>query len=117
MKSRQSSQRRGRWGEVLLGGAVGLGTPVLLRMATRALGLREESRAVDGWAAGLLGALVAGGLARRRERTKPVGEGPELRPMEPPRAVEAERPVTALPRRGPTGRERLWLMAGQPSSA
>lgn len=68
MSTSQASTRRGRWSELLLGGAAaGLGAPLLLGGLRRVLHLkRGGSPASMGWAAGMMGALVAGGLARRR---------------------------------------------------
>jgi hypothetical protein len=112
MRSRQVSGRRARWGEVLLGSLAGFGVPVLLRGVNRGQ-RRLGSPVTMGAVAGLLGALVGGGLARRRrvEPVPPEGEKrakPEPRPAEPvahPRAP-------AEPRRGPSGRERDWLLQG-----
>ncbi|MCY1019510.1 hypothetical protein [Pyxidicoccus sp. MSG2] len=68
MSTRQESTRQGRWSGLLWGGAAaGLGAPLVLRGLRRFLHPdRGDSRASMGWTAGLLGALVAGGLARRR---------------------------------------------------
>ena len=68
MSTSQASTRRGRWSELLLGGAAaGLGAPLLLGGLRRVLHLgRGGSPASMGWTAGMMGALVAGGLARRR---------------------------------------------------
>lgn len=71
MSTSQASTRRQRWGELLLGGAAaGVGAPLLLGGLRRVLRLeRGGSPASVGWAAGVLGALVARGLARRRLRS------------------------------------------------
>lgn len=68
MSTRQESTRQGRWSGLLWGGAAaGLGAPLVLRGLRRFLQPgRGDSRASMGWTVGLLGALVAGGLARRR---------------------------------------------------
>ncbi|MFP2926950.1 hypothetical protein ACLESO_17475 [Pyxidicoccus sp. 3LG] len=68
MNTRQESTRQGRWSELFLGGAAaGVGAPLLLGGLGRFLRMgRGVSPAGMGWTAGVLGALVAGGLARRR---------------------------------------------------
>jgi hypothetical protein len=84
MHTSQASTRRERWGELLLGGAAaGVGAPLLLGGLRRVLRLeRGGSPASVGWAAGVLGALVARGLARRR---LPGARGEEgLRPGDAP---------------------------------
>lgn len=76
MSTRRESTHRSLWSELLLGGAAaGLGAPLMLRSLRRVLRRpRGDSPAGMGWKAGLLGALVAGGLARRRLR---AGAGSE----------------------------------------
>lgn len=117
MKTRRASGTSGRLGELLLGGAVGLGAPVMVRGLSRVLGVARRGPAVGGWTAGLLGALVAGGLARRRGRMQGAagrnGPAPEGLPPE----VAPHRHVSGEPRRGPNGRERLWETSGQPEPA
>jgi hypothetical protein len=110
MRSRQAGRARGRWSEVLLGGLAGLGVPVLL-LGTAAQGPgRPRSPATVGVVAGLLGAWVGSGLARRRRGAPtlavvPAAPRKEARALEPgPRPDE--RPE---PRRAPSsGRERQW---------
>jgi hypothetical protein len=108
MSTRQESTRRERWSELLLGGAAaGLGAPLVLRGLRRFLHLgRGGSPASMGWTAGLLGALVAGGLSRRRLHR---GSG-EPAPAAQPEASghEVRRAVERGPRRGPSGREQPW---------
>jgi len=103
MSSSQASTRQGRWSELLLGGAAaGLGTPLLLGGLRRVLHLGRGSSPVSvGWAAGVMGALVAGGLARRRQRTAraedcpassgvSVKEAPALPSTEPAAGEDAD---------------------------
>ncbi|WP_164017420.1 hypothetical protein [Pyxidicoccus trucidator] len=73
MSTHEQRMRRGSWSELLLGGAAaGVGAPFLLGGLRRFLHLRQGgSPASVGWTAGLLGALVAGGLARRRLQDAP----------------------------------------------
>jgi hypothetical protein len=94
MKSRAERGSRHRWGEVLLGSLMGLGVPMVLLGLARRRGLQGSPVAV-GTIAGLLGALVGGGLARRPrgEPMLPLEDAPE-------------------PRRGPNGRERPWHLEG-----
>jgi hypothetical protein len=68
MSTRQESTHQRRWSDLLLGSAAaGLGAPLLLRGLRRVLHPGSRNTPVGmGWKAGLLGALVAGGLARRR---------------------------------------------------
>jgi hypothetical protein len=94
MKSTAQRGARERWGEILLGGITGLGVPVVLWGLARRGGARGSPVAV-GTIAGLLGALVGGGLARRPRKE------PE------PRSEDAPEP-----RRGPNGRERPWHLEG-----
>ena len=131
MDSRQTSGRRRRWGEVFLGGMAGLGVPLLLLGVGRVFGVRGGPATVGG-VAGLLGALVGGGLARRSskgpglpevEQTSEEERGAaELEPhgnewgaaeLEP-RRDELWKPAWKSPReppRGPGGRERHWLLS------
>ncbi|WP_224247057.1 hypothetical protein [Hyalangium gracile] len=120
MKSKQR-RARDRWREALVGGLAGLGVPMLL------LGMAGGRRApahpaTVGAVAGLLGALVGGGLARR------PGERPSLRQVEPvpleehaprERTMRLEPPQEDAPepRRGPSGRERHWLLREAVGSA
>jgi hypothetical protein len=89
MKSRQESTSPGRWSELLLGGTLaGVGAPLLLKGVHRWLHLKGgASTASVGWAAGLLGALVAGKLARRHA---PGGMAPEPPTASPARALQEE---------------------------
>ncbi|WP_240360287.1 hypothetical protein [Pyxidicoccus caerfyrddinensis] len=107
MSTRQESTRKGRWSELLLGGAAaGLGAPLMLRGLRRFLHLGQGgSSASMGWAAGLLGALVAGGLARRRLH---AGSGGEEREASAASGQEVRQAVERGPRRGPSGREQPW---------
>jgi hypothetical protein len=74
--STDEQSTRGGWSEVLLSGAAaGVGAPFLLKGLRRFLHLGQgRSPAGVGWTAGLLGALVAGGLARRRRQQAPGAE-------------------------------------------
>ncbi|HLL03889.1 MAG TPA: hypothetical protein VK539_25110 [Myxococcaceae bacterium] len=105
MTSRQASGPEKRWSEALLGGMAGLGARVLLAGAGRLLGFKSGPVAVVGGVAGVVGALVGGGLARRQRR-------PELRVIAKHEvredSLEWEDEVTPL--RGPNGRERYPYM-------
>ncbi|HEX8700505.1 MAG TPA: hypothetical protein VF815_16770 [Myxococcaceae bacterium] len=115
MNGRQASGAGRRWSEALLGGVAGLGARVLLAGAARMLGFKSGPVAVVGGVAGLVGALVGGGLARRQRRPEGA-EGAEA-PGEVIRVTaldarweaypEAEEEELAPLRRGPNGRERL----------
>ena len=70
MNSRQASGPRRRWSEALLGGVAGLGARMLLAGAGRLLGFKRGPVAVVGGVAGVVGALVGGGLARRQRRSE-----------------------------------------------
>lgn len=146
MTSSQASSSLGRWGEVLLGGmAASVGAPAVMKGVRRVLGLGGRGSPVGlGWTAGLLGALVAGGLASRRAARRgrpdvpalaPPGEAPGSRSPEEDAAPRGERtsgdtgpapePLSSEPyvpgpwraRRGPSGRERFWAEAGPPGVA
>ncbi len=87
MNGMQASGAGGRFREAVLGSVAGLGARMVLAGAARLLGFKSGPVAVVGGMAGLVGALVGGGLARRQRRFEP---GP------------------TRPRRGPSGRERYW---------
>ncbi|MFL5346816.1 MAG: hypothetical protein ACJ8AT_18700 [Hyalangium sp.] len=116
MKSKHAGRPRHRWNEALLGGLAGLGVPVLLRGGAH--GRKRSNPAAVGVVAGLLGALVGGGLARRR-RGPPAPAEPEQRSQEleqeQAREPEPHRREAPEPRRGPSGRERLWLLPEAPA--
>ncbi|MDY7227672.1 hypothetical protein [Hyalangium rubrum] len=113
MKSRQASGPGKRWEEALLGGVAGLGARVLVLGAARLLGVKSGPVALGGMA-GLLGALVGGGIARRHFRQdSPQREEtavPEPMAAAVPAVESEEEPEDERwePRRGPNGRERLW---------
>ena len=113
MKSKHAGGSLHRWRQALLGGLTGLGVPMLLRRGAR--GRRSSSPAIVGVVAGLLGALVGGGLARRRGRGEPEPAEPETLSQEPEkeraREPKPHREAAPEPRRGPSGRERLWLLS------
>jgi hypothetical protein len=125
MDGRQTSGRRRRWSGVLLGGMAGLGVPVLLLGVGRLFGVRGGPATVGG-VAGLLGALVGEGLARRSlrgpvflESEQPSREERGAAELEP-RAEELWEPPRESPRgppRGPGGRERHWLLQAPPRTA
>jgi hypothetical protein len=97
MSTHPQSTWQGRWSELLLGGAAaGVGAPLLLGGLRRFLHPRQRG-APDrvGWAAGLLGALVAGGLTCRRLQ----------------RACAVEK--TELPLKAPVGSESRSLMSAE----
>jgi len=109
MNSRQASGPQRRWSEALLGGVAGLGARMLLAGAGRLLGFKRGPVAVVGGVAGVVGALVGGGLARRRRSPE---LGPPAEPEVEPGSLEGEdsREDEAMPRRGPNGRERYPYM-------
>jgi len=99
MNGGQASRSGKRWSEAFLGGVAGLGARVLLAGTARLLGFKRGPVAVVGGVAGVVGALVGGGLARRQRQF-------ELEPPAEP-AVSAHPKEEAVPRRGPNGRERF----------
>jgi hypothetical protein len=118
MKRRvEASRAGGSWGKVLLSGLVGLGVPLVLRGVSRSGQRSHGSPVTVGAVAGVLGALLGGGFVRR------TPEEPSLPASRPAPSQRLERvpaePVehhTSLdeapePRRGPNGRERIWLTA------
>jgi hypothetical protein len=108
MKSMQANGPRERWREALLGGLAGLGVPVLLLGMARMLGIQSGPATVGG-AAGLVGALVGGKLARRTRERPELLDAAEVSGKERP-ASEPEPSLDEAPepRRGPNGRERHW---------
>ncbi len=125
MDGRQASGSKRRWSEALLGGVAGLGARVLLAGAARLLGFKKGPVAVVGGVAGLVGALVGGGLARRQRRLElGQGEGEEASaetngvtalPAQWEASPDEEEREMALPRRGHNGRERLEYLQEGPS--
>jgi len=116
-RSREAGGARDRW-EVLLGGLAGLGVPMVLWGVGRSRGSRGSPVTV-GAAAGLLGALVGGRLARRTQAEPPLPEAEAAPEATPGAAVKEERGEQSPgsgdapePRRGPNGRERLWAVGG-----
>jgi len=109
MNSRQASGPERRWSEALLGGVAGLGARMLLAGAGRLLGFKSGPVAVVGGVAGVMGALVGGGLARRHRRPEP---GPVAEHAVPQEALEWEASTEdeVTPPRGPNGRERYPYM-------
>ena len=109
MNSRQASGPEKRWSEALLGGMAGLGARVLLAGAGRLLGFKSGPVAVVGGVAGVVGALVGGGLARRQRQPelRVIAEH-EVRQEAPEWESSPEDEVTPL--RGPNGRERYPYM-------
>jgi len=109
MNSRQASAPEKRWSEALIGGMAGLGARVLLAGAGRLLGFKSGPVAVVGGVAGVVGALVGGGLARRHRQ-------PELRVIAEPEVRqdclewESSTEDEVTPPRGPNGRERYPYM-------
>ncbi|HZI12226.1 MAG TPA: hypothetical protein VE153_17715 [Myxococcus sp.] len=122
MKSRQESTSPGRWRELLLGGTLaGVGAPLLLKSLHRWLHLKGgASTASVGWAAGLLGALVAGRMARRRasdgEAPEPPEESQASAPPEGDGGTEDEARVVADWRRE-VRRRRLAALAQHAAAA
>ncbi|WP_237078896.1 hypothetical protein [Myxococcus xanthus] len=128
MRSRQGTWEPWRWSDSWVGGAAaGVGAHLVVRGIHRLL--RPDLRGpVVGvaCASGMLGALVAGRLARHRLRPLPVLA---LVPAPPPAArapvaletdTAPERPSTPLERvlrRGPNGREHPWSEPGLPTPA
>ncbi|SDD72611.1 hypothetical protein [Myxococcus virescens] len=128
MRSRQGTGEPWRWSDSWVGGAAaGVGAHLVVRGIHRLLrpDLRGPMVGVA-CASGMLGALVAGRLARHRLRPLPVLA---LVPSSPPAAREPaaletdpdpERPSTPLERvrrRGPNGREHPWSEPGLPTLA
>ncbi len=110
MTSRQASGPEKRWSEALLGGMAGLGARVLLAGAGRLLGFKSGPVAVVGGVAGVVGALVGGGLARRHRRPElRVVAAPEVR-QEAAQEWESSTEDEVAPPRGPNGRERYPYM-------
>lgn len=122
MNGRQASGSRRRWSEAFLGGVAGLGARMLLAGASRLLGFKRGPVAVLGGVAGVVGALVGGGLARRERRSglEPPAEGTVKGAFEGANAVtalvpkwEAHPEEEPPPRRGPNGRERFERHEGR----
>ncbi|WP_044198678.1 hypothetical protein [Hyalangium minutum] len=107
-RGREGGTARGSWREVLLGGLTGVGVPLVLQVM-RAGRKGHGSPVTVGAVAGVLGALLGGGVVGRK-REAPSAAPPEPAPSsaahEPARGEEAPEP-----RRGPNGRERIWLTA------
>lgn len=109
----------GSWGKVLLSGLVGLGVPLVLRGVSRSGQRSHGSPVTVGAVAGVLGALLGGGFVRR-VREEPALPAPSQRlEVVPdtevePRATREEAPEL---RRGPNGRERIWLIADSEAAA
>lgn len=103
-----ASKARGSWRKVLLGGLTGLGVPLVLQGMSRAGGKRPGSPVTVGAVAGVLGALLGGGLVRR-PREEPSLAAPEPAPGPRPESRASPEDEAPEPRRGPNGRERIWL--------
>ncbi len=126
MRSRQGTwepwrQREGAW---MGGAALSLGAHLMARGLHRLL--RPDSRGpLVGVAcvSGLLGALVAGRLARRRTQPPALALVPAASPAvaRAPREEEGEeRPwpdTERVLRRGPSGREQPWFETAAPAPA
>lgn len=112
MSTRRESTHQSLWSELLLGGAAaGLGAPLMLRSLRRVLRRPQgTSPAGMGWKAGLLGALVAGGLARRRLRAAARSEDTGAS-AQTPASLEVEAPLGTEARSG-AGHPSTFMEAG-----
>ena len=124
MRSRQGTWEpwRGREDSWVGGAAIGLGAHLVARGVHWLLrpGLRGPVVSVA-CASGLLGALVAGRLARRRTRVPALALVPDASPAAVRAPREEEDPprptVERVLRRGPSGREQPWFETTAPAPA
>lgn len=124
MRSGQGTWEPWRWSDSWVGGAAaGMGAHLVVRGIHRLLRPDVRGPVVGvACASGMLGALVAGRLVRRRLRPPPAVS---LVPAPPPAAfkpagLEPERsrpPLERGLRRGPNGREHPWSEPGFPTLA